>query len=208
MGRKANGRHENLRRRLAHEAAKIIADQGITDYRLAKRKAAQRLGITDLAVLPKNAEVEKALEEHLRLFAGPSHPTRVRKLRETAFEVMSTLTDFHPRLVGPVLNGTATDHSLISLHLFAETAEAIAFVLMERRMSYRVTERRVRYFADRMERHPCFRFMIEDVEIEATVFPLVGMRQAPCSPIDGRPMRRASLSEVESLLAARGDLFF
>jgi hypothetical protein len=36
--------------------------------------------------------------------------------------------------------------------------------------------------------------------IEATVFPTDGIRQAPVSPVDGRPMRRANTFEVEALL--------
>ena len=36
--------------------------------------------------------------------------------------------------------------------------------------------------------------------IEATVFPVDGVRQAPISPIDGRPMRRADAQAVRELL--------
>jgi hypothetical protein len=32
------------------------------------------------------------------------------------------------------------------------------------------------------------------------VFPLDGIRQAPVSPVDGRPMRRADVTELELLL--------
>jgi hypothetical protein len=32
------------------------------------------------------------------------------------------------------------------------------------------------------------------------VFPLDGIRQAPVSPVDGRPMRRADAAELETLL--------
>jgi hypothetical protein len=33
-----------------------------------------------------------------------------------------------------------------------------------------------------------------------TVFPLDGIRQAPVSPVDGKPMRRANVEELTSLL--------
>ena len=59
MGKRSNGRGENMRRLLAQEAARIITGQGVRDYRLAKRKAAQRLGLTDQALLPRNAEIEQ-----------------------------------------------------------------------------------------------------------------------------------------------------
>ena len=40
----------------------------------------------------------------------------------------------------------------------------------------------------------------DDLAIEATVFPVDGMRQALISPVDGRPMKRADSSAVRKLL--------
>lgn len=200
MRRKNNGHRDNLRRRIAVEAARIIADEGLSDYLLAKRKAAQRLGMIDLAGLPKNSEIEEALGERLRLFESDSHGSRLRSLRSTAREIMQVLEEFQPRLVGPVLSGTVTDHADISLHLFADTPEVVALALIERAVPYELKERRLRYLADRIESYPCYRFFTGAIGVEGIVFPLLGMRQAPCCPIDGRPMRRAALTEVESLL--------
>jgi len=202
MRKKSNGHRDNLRRRIALEAARIIAEEGITDYLLAKRKAAQRLGAMDLAGLPKNSEIEAALGERLRLFDGDSHNHRLRTLRSTAREIMQVLEQFQPRLVGSVLSGVVTDHSDVTLHLFADTPESVALALMERAVPYELTERRLRYLTDRTESYPCYRFVAGETGVEGTVFPLLGMRQAPCCPIDGRPMRRAGIAEVESLLDA------
>ena len=47
-------------------------------------------------------------------------------------------------------------------------------------------------------------FEIDAQMIDATVFPVDGIRQAPISPVDGRPMRRADASELEALLAEGG----
>jgi hypothetical protein len=41
----------------------------------------------------------------------------------------------------------------------------------------------------------------EDVEVELTLFSYMDLRQAPPSPDDGRPQTRASLSEVDCVLA-------
>jgi hypothetical protein len=61
--------------------------------------------------------------------------------------------------------------------------------------------------AERVLICPAVCFAIDDQPIEATVFPADGIRQAPVSPVDGKPMRRATLSEVEALLEnqARSD---
>jgi len=71
MSKRMNPRAEHLRLALAQEAARIMSEQGIDDYRLAKRKAAERLGATDIAVLPKNSEIEAALARII----GCSSPT-------------------------------------------------------------------------------------------------------------------------------------
>ena len=61
MSKRSNPRAEQLRTALAQEAARIMSEQGIDDYGLAKRKAAERFGASDIAVLPKNTEIEAAL---------------------------------------------------------------------------------------------------------------------------------------------------
>jgi hypothetical protein len=194
-------RAENLRRALAQEAARVMAEHGIRDFLFAKRKAAERFGVVDGAVLPRNTEIEDALAEYQRLFERDSHVESLYAQRLAAAEAMRALHGFQPRLVGPVLAGTATGHERVQIHAFADRAETIAFRLMDRGVDYEVGERRVRMNAERVLSHPSIEFEIDAQPIEVVVFPLDGIRQAPASPLDGRPMRRADLAEVERLLA-------
>jgi len=202
MSKRTNPRAEQLRRALAQEAARIMSEQGIDDYLLAKRKAAERLGATDIAVLPKNSEIEEALAEHHRLFDANTHSSTLTALRRTALQAMRLLKMFEPRLVGPVLSGTASAHSEVNLHLFAEGSEPVALYLLERGIPHRIGERRLRYEPNRLVAYPVVHFVAGDREIEAVVFPVNGIRQSPASPVDGRPMRRADTDEIESLLAS------
>ena len=201
MTKRSNPRAEHLRRALAQEAARIMAEQGIDDYRLAKRKAAERLGATDIAVLPKNTEIEAALADHQRLFESHTHSSTLRDLRRTALQAMRLLRRFGPRLVGPVLSGTASAHSEVNLHLFAEGAESVALHLLDNGIPHRIAERRLRYEPDRLVSYPVVRFVAGKQDIDAVVFPINGIRQSPSSPVDGRPMRRADTAELESLLS-------
>jgi hypothetical protein len=149
-------RAENLRRALAQEAARIMSEHGIRDFLTAKRKAAERFGVTDGSVLPKNREIEDALAEYHRLFGGTKHGETLAGQRNAALSAMQMLADFEPRLVGSVLAGTATEHNDIQLHLFAERAESITFAHRPRHR-HEVVERRVRYGADRVVAIPaCF----------------------------------------------------
>ena len=195
-------RADNLRRALAQEAARIMAEHGIRDFLVAKRKAAERLGVTDgSALLPKNSEIEEALAAYQRLFGGSSHLQALTAQRRAALSAMRYLREFEPRLVGAVLSGTATEHSDVQLHLFADTLESVTLKLLDEGVPHEVTERRVKLNAERIRAFPGVRFAMDEQAIEATVFPTDGIRQAPVSPVDGRPMRRASALEVEALLA-------
>jgi hypothetical protein len=200
MPKRNNSRTEQLRSAVAQEAARIMSEQGIDDYLLAKRKAAERLGANDASALPKNTEIEAALVERHRLFNAASHPSTLRNLRSIALKAMQLLHDFEPRLVGPVLSGTASEHSEITLHLFAETAEAVAVKFIEQGIPHQLAERRFRYDPDRVIGYPVFRFVAGTQPIDAVVFPIDGIRQAPASPIDGRPMPRADTLSLQQLL--------
>jgi hypothetical protein len=194
-------RGDNLRRALAQEAARIMAEHGIRDFRVAKRKAVERLGVTDgSALLPKNSEIESALAEYQRLFGGDSHLTALDAQRRAALSAMRYLREFSPRLVGAVLSGTATEHSEVQLHLFADRAESVTLKLLDEGIPHEVTEKRVKFNPEHIRAFPGVRFEMEEQPIEATVFPTDGIRQAPVSPVDGRPMRRANTFEVEALL--------
>ena len=200
MSRRPNPRADLLRQAVAEEAARIMREQGIADFLLAKRKAAERLGVTDASILPRNTEVEAALVAHQRLFGGDRHASDLATLRRSALEAMRLMADFQPRLVGPVLAGTASPHSEINLHVFAETPEAVSLRLDERGVPHEVVERRLRFERDRTVSYPALRFVAGRQTVDAVVFPLDGIRQAPSSPVDGKPMRRASAAEVEALL--------
>ncbi len=200
MPRKSIQRIEVLRRSLADEAARIMADQGVADFLQAKRKAADRLGVHDAAVLPRNVEIEAALRERQRLFGSGSHDLNLAEQRRAALGAMRLLDGFQPRLVGPVLTGTATPHSDIQLHLFADRSETVVMRLLDERVAYSMHERRIKMDALRSVNYPVLRFENDGRRIEATVFPIDGIRQSPYSPVDGRPMRRADAREVSALL--------
>jgi hypothetical protein len=195
----------DLRQRVAEEAARIISEQGISDFRLAKHKAAERCGMREFRNLPGNDEIEAALRHRLRLFGGARHQSHLRQLRESAYAAMKYLASFHPRLVGPVLTGSATEHSDIQLHLFTDYDESLQFFLESRGIACEVGQKRFRLRSEEYSYQAIYRFSVNDASFEAAVFTLDGLRQAPCSPVDGQPMQRASLHEVEELLQEAED---
>ena len=65
---------------------------------------------------------------------------------------------------------------------------------------HELLERRVKMFTDRSVNFPAVRFDAGPHTIDATVFPRDAIRQSPFSPVDGRPMRRASDAELRALI--------
>lgn len=201
MTKRSPSRSDHLRSAVAQEAARLMAEHGIQDFHLAKRKAAERWGVVEGAFLPRNSEIEAALMERQRLFGGAEHTSSLQQQRRVALQAMQLLEKFEPRLVGAVLNGSATEHSDIQLHVFSDSAETVYLHLMDQRYEYEVFERRVKMSPERQLLVPSVRFGMQESMVEAFVFPKDGIRQAPVSPVDGRPMKRAGAGDVQMLVS-------
>lgn len=191
--------NEHLRQRLAQKTAQILLESGTRDFQAAKQKAAQQLGATDTQSLPNNSEIELALSEYQRIFRASSQPQHLERLRQIAIEAMQFLSSFNPRLVGSVLSGTADEHSVIRLHIFADTVESVGFYLHDNKIPNELGERRLKIATDQYQNYSTYEFVVDENRLELVVF-LPKQKQIPLSPIDGKPMKRANITEVELLL--------
>lgn len=197
-------RPEQARRLLAQEAARILSEEGRRDYLGAKRKAAERLGLAP-KYLPTNREVEAALITHQRLFEGAQQGERLVRLRRTALAAMTHLEGVESRAAGAAAGDVATAHAVVELHVFADAPEQIAFRLADLGVRYREGERRIRWCDGRSRSVPAFGFELDGQPVEALVFTLTELREAPADPADGRPMRRLGRRALEELLAVESD---
>jgi hypothetical protein len=183
----------------------LMSEHGIRDFHHAKLKAAERLGILDTQALPRNLEIEDALREHQRLFLADSQPQLLKQRREAAVEAMQFLAAFEPRLVGAVLEGTADTHSAVCLHVFSDDPDAVGLYLREHGVPIETQTRRLRNNRDDQPEYPVLLFAADELPFDLTVLPRDALRQAPLDRADDRPMRRASLAQVEILLAEDPD---
>lgn len=190
-----------VRQRIVAEAARIMVEESVRDYQLAKRKAIQRLNLPWDKNLPGNAEIEAALTDYLRLFHGTRLEADLRRLRRLALDAMRFLERFDPRLVGAVLGSAVVADTPIQLHITADTPETVRLWLQEHGIPFEQSERYMRFGGERQENVPQFRFTADGITVELYVFALEDARAAPLSPVDGRPMKRASRRDVEHLLA-------
>jgi hypothetical protein len=131
MSKDFSAKRDLMREQLAYNAAKLMAEGGITDHAFAKRKAARQLGAEDTRHLPSNSEIDSALRSFRQIYQSNTHPQILRGLREDALSWMRKLTDFHPYLTGSVLTGTTGEHSDINLMLFSDDSKAVLLYLLK-----------------------------------------------------------------------------
>lgn len=192
----------NKRITVCEEAARIMDEQGVRDFQMAKAKAVERLGLGRRFPLPSNREIEQALKQRLQLFSSDRWALRCRQMWMIAAETMERFSCFEPRVVGALLRGTVTDRTPVELHLFADTPEEISDCFVRFSMPFEVFEKRVRFNGKRFAMVPAFRFARGDVTVELLAFGPKGIREAPLCPVDGSTMQRLALPRVREILAS------
>jgi len=188
-----------MRERIAAAAARIMAEDGIDDFALAKRKAARSLGAADSEALPANDEVEAELRAYLALYQADEHPQRVAELRAVALDAMRALERFHPYLTGPVLKGIAGPYAEIDLQLFPESAKDVELFLLERGIAFETQEAR-HYAGDRAHAVSVFTLLWQETPLRLSVFDPRDERVALKTSQAGRVMQRAGIAELATLL--------
>lgn len=195
------------RAEVAAIAARILVEGGARDFEDARRRALRELGTVGRRDVPDNREVHAALISHLDLFQREAQAQRMRRMRRAALEALELLAPFAPRLCGPVWYGTAGEHTAISVHLACDETEAVTRFLLEQCITYRLDEVAFRFPGGiGVRRMPQYRVERCGEVFELSVFPEGGARSRPLSSLDDKPVKRAGVRELESLLES-GCLF-
>ena len=190
-------RRDLMREQLAHQAARLMAEGGITDYAFAKRKAARQMGAADTQHLPSNEEVEAALRSFRMLFQSGSHPAILHQLRHEALTAMRLLEPFRPYLTGSVLNGTAGEQSDINLLVYSDDEKAVMMFLLNHKLPFEGGEWHV-HLLGREQTVPSFSLQTESgVPIHIAVLPENARNSG-----SRKPETHADIAAVEALLAA------
>jgi len=203
MPKDQKSKQHQMRNRIAVGAARIMAEDGVEDFATAKRKAARQLGAVDTQFLPNNDEIEAELRLYQSLYQAEEQRERLHFLRREALAMMEQLADFKPYLIGPVLNGTAARYADIDLQVFANSGKELEIFLLNRNIPYETSESR--YYSGNQSqvisvlnldwRGTPFRIAICGLDDER--------RSVKTTPL-GRPLERANLGAVRSLVADGG----
>jgi hypothetical protein len=204
MGRRTN-RQTDMRARIAAAAARLMAEDGIDDFALAKRKAARQLGALDTQSLPRNDEIEAELRAYRALYQAEDHPQVVGELRRIALDAMQALEQFSPYLTGPVLKGIAGPYAEIDLQLFPDSAKDVEIFLLDRSIAF-TTQEGKRYSGDRARAVSLISLDWQGVPLRLAVFDPRDERLALKTSQAGKVIERAGIAEVSAILSGEHDV--
>ncbi len=201
MSKEQKFKQQHMRARIAAIAARIMAEDGIEDFAMAKRKAARQLGAGDTQSLPNNEEIETELRLYQSLYQGEEQRERLRYLRSQALAAMEQLAEFKPYLTGPVLKGTAGRYADIDLQVYADSGKELEIFLLNRSIPYQTSESR--HYSGNQERVVSVLSMDwEGTPVRVAVYWPGDERRSVRTSLLGRPLARADLAAVRTLVAS------
>jgi len=113
---------QTLRRMVAREAAFLIYTSQEKEYKQAKIRAAETLGVR---ILPSNREIAEELDAIATELEGRERLKRLVRMRREALEIMQCLKAFNPRLIGSVWRGTIHKNSDIDIIVYSASPEIV-----------------------------------------------------------------------------------
>ena len=209
MAKENPSRQLQLRQLVAQQAARMMAEDGVTDYAYAKKKAGRQLGVVDASCLPSNAELEEEIKLFHEIFNGDNQPQALRQLRQDALTTMEIFARFNPHLTGSVLDGTAGQYAETHIHLFADSAKDVEIFLLNQQIpydskdkSYRIRDRKAgeKKGGERMK-VPMFTLEGPNGLIKLSVFEFNDMRFSTKSVVTGGNSDRLDTAGLKNLLA-------
>jgi hypothetical protein len=200
---------QQLRQLIAQQAARMMAEDGISDYAYAKKKAGRQVGAVDNDVLPSNAEIEEELKLYNALFLSDEQPENLRMLRKNALFTMQLLERFNPYLTGAVLDGTAGLGSETHIHLFADSLKDVEMFLLNQDIPFQTNEKSYRVMndgkrdkkGDNRKKVPVFSLEMSTGIIKLSVFEVDEIRTPTKRAADGSNAVRADIASVKLLLS-------
>jgi len=199
---------QQTRSMIAQAAARMMAEEGISDFAYAKKKAGRQLGAGENSMLPSNAEVEAALKLHNALFLGETHQANLLELRKKSLYTMQLLEKFNPYLTGAVLDGTAGLMAETNIHLFTDSAKDVEIFLHNQQIPFETGEKSYRVMQEsKRDKKGDHRKVVPKLTLETdsglihlSIFMVDDIRVANRRSTDDNPLERLDINGVIALL--------
>jgi hypothetical protein len=190
-----------LRQAIALEAARLMYERVETEYFTAKRKAAKRLCRKGVKPedLPSNAEIRDQIQTFARIHEGDRRTRHLCEMRLEALRLMRLLRLFRPRLIGSVMTGHVRKGSDIDIHVFTDSPALITDLLEQEGVQFNLERKQVvKHGESRLFTHI---HVYDRFNFELTVYPEDKAHYVFKSSITGKAIERASIAELEALIA-------
>jgi hypothetical protein len=186
-------RLSDAKRSIASAAARLIAEEGLSDFGLAQRKALRVLGLPENTPLPAHSMIDAELRLYQRLFQGDTHTERLAVQREKARELLIHLEKFNPYLTGAVLDGSAGPSAGIDIQLFTDSAKHVEIFLLNARIDFR-------HSAPRTNRaEAVLSFVSDGIDVNLIVYHS-HLERSVFRTRDGRIRQRVKLGGLEKII--------
>ena len=203
--KRTNKKNSNqLRLQITNLAAKLMYEEGISQYFDAKRIAAKRLlkqgggGNIWFKDLPSNGEISNALNRLADLHEGDARHGTLFAMRMIALDIMENLMPFKPRLIGSVSTGRIRNGSDIDIHVFTDDIESLECHIKSLAWHYE-TEQVAIQTSGKIEMfthiHIDYYF-----PVELSVYPTRQLRIQVRSSTDGKPIVRMRPQALQELV--------
>ncbi|MEQ1600853.1 MAG: hypothetical protein ABL885_03675 [Methylophilaceae bacterium] len=208
MPKDSTVRLQQIRQMIAQQAARMMAEDGISDFAYAKKKAGRQLGAVDLNCLPTNAQIEEEIKLFHEIYQGEEQPATLLQLRNDALLVMKMLEKFNPFLTGSVLDGTAGRYAETHIHLFVDSLKDVEMFLLNNQLPYESDEKSYRTSsrggADKKgngrKKVPVFTLDGPNGLIKLSVFEVNDVRTGTMHSVSGGHAAKADVKSVQALI--------
>lgn len=198
MGTKFSDRKKLL---IAEEAARLVLEESVADYELARNKAARRYGVKGRANLPSPADIDQAVHARRALFGLRATSEQHRLLLQVALGWLQKFKLNHARLVGGLAEGIVTPESHVKIILVAESLKEVAIGLLNAGVDYQGVER---VFSGATSPVPGFVLEDKGVEVELLVVAGFAEREALRDVRDGKGLKGVGAEQVSELIERLG----
>ena len=191
-------KHNEIRKLLTREAARLMYEDGVDQYLDAKRIASKRLLGKETKYLPSNGEIADELQRISRFHQADTHQSTLFEMRLLALDIMEKLALFRPRLIGSVSTGRIRQGSDIDIHVFSDHQEALYLHLDA--LEWQYDTRQVWIQRGNQQVEYTHVYFDEQYPVELSVYPSNDIRITGRSSTDGKRINRISVSRLRTLI--------
>ena len=168
---------------IANEVARIIYEQGYTDYNQALKKVSQRYKIKNQRLLPDQQTIKTALNQYQQLFQTPQNNEQRQIQRKATLALLKWLDLYSPQATGAILEDNIGIHDAIDIFLKPEYPEQFIIWLINQEIEYQEDANLFLFARHNKLERPIIRLYYQGFNFKLTILDAEKNYQYPLDPI-------------------------